>query len=412
MTSGPEAGVRSSDERGGHFDPRVPGAYLTADYFSQLAALRRTGRVHHLADDVYLVPGYDDVRLMSREPARFSSAHGVLVNDPLRTADVDPAAMAGSVLHTDPPEHREYRALVNREFTPRGVARYEARVRDLAVEVIDAVPDRGVVDGVTTLAAPFPVQVIAELLGVADGDRDDFRDWSDATIESPDSGDREVAQRAAHLWRFLDRHLRDRAEHPREDLVSMLVHAPFAGRTLSHAEARMFCLSLLVAGNETTRHLISGTLLALGEHPEQRAALAADPGLIPGAVEECLRWVTPIQAFGRTATEDTELAGVPIPAGAFVIMLYASANRDERVFGPTADRFDVTRPVDPPHLSFGFGEHLCLGAALARLEARVFLTELLVRMPGWEIAGEPEWTRSTLVRGMRALPLRRGTMPG
>lgn len=393
------------------FDPRVPGAYLAPDYFEQLAELRRTARVHHLADDVYLVPGYDDVRVVSRDPARFSSARGVLVNDPLRHADVDPAAMAGSVLHTDPPEHREYRAVVNREFTPRGVAQYETRVRELAVEVIDAVPERGVVDAVATLSAPFPVQVIAELLGVDDGDRDDFRDWSDAMIESPDSGDPAVVQRAAHLWRFLDRHLRDRAEHPTDDLVSMLVHAPFAGRTLTHAEARLFCLSLLVAGNETTRHLISGALLALWEHPDQRAALIADPGLIPGAVEECLRWVTPIQAFGRTATVATELAGVPLPAGTFVIMLYASANRDERVFGPSADRFDVTRPIDPPHLSFGFGEHLCLGAALARLEARVFLTELLARMPVWEIAGEPEWTPSTLVRGMRTLPLRRGTMP-
>jgi cytochrome P450 len=231
-------------------------------------------------------------------------------------------------------------------------------------------------------------------------------------IEAPDSKDPEVLAQAGELWRFLDEHLRDRVAHPRDDLTSMLVHAEFDGRPLTHAEARLFCLSLLVAGNETTRHLLSGTFLALWEHPDQRAALAADPSGIPAAVEECLRWITPIQAFGRTSTRAADVGGVALPADAFVVMLYASANRDEAAFGPTADRFDVTRPVDPPHLSFGFGEHLCLGAALARMEARIFLTELLARSPDWDVTGAPDWGPSTLVRGMRSLPLRRASMPG
>jgi cytochrome P450 len=306
------------------------------------------------------------------------------------------------VLHTDPPAHAEWRRLVNREFTPRGVAHFEPRVRELARAVLDAAPVGEEFDAVGALTAPFPVQVIAELLGVGDADRDDFRRWSDAMIEAPDTKDPEVLARAGELWQFLDAHLRDRVAHPRDDLTSMLMHAEFAGRPLTHGEARLFCLSLLVAGNETTRHLLSGTFLALWEHPEQRAALAADPSSVPAAVEECLRWVTPIQAFGRTSTRATDLAGVALPADAFVIMLYASANRDEAAFGPTADRFDVNRPVDPPHLAFGFGEHLCLGAALARMEARIFLTELLARTPEWEVTGEPEWAPSTLVRGMPA----------
>ncbi|MGZ4678356.1 MAG: cytochrome P450, partial [Acidimicrobiia bacterium] len=304
----------------------------------------------------------------------------------------------------------EYRTVVNREFTPRGVAHFEPRIRQLAAEVLDATPPEATVDAVAELAAPFPVQVIAELLGVEDGDRDDFRRWSDAMIEAPDTDDAEVLATAGELWRFLDEHLRDRARTPREDLVSMLVHAPFGGRTLSHGEARMFCLSLLVAGNETTRHLISGALLALWEHPDQRGLLAREPDRIDSAVEECLRWVTPIQAFGRTATRDTRIGDVAIPRDAFVIMLYASANRDEAAFGPTADRFDVTRAVDPPHLAFGFGEHLCLGAALARLEARIFLAELLARTPEWDVVGPADWAPSTLVRGMRSLPIRRATM--
>ncbi len=388
------------------FDPRVPGAYLAPDYFETLAALRRRAPVHQIDDDVYLVPRYADVRAISRDPATFCSSRGVLVNDPLRTA---PADMAGSVLHTDPPEHAEYRKLVNREFTPRGIAHLEDRVRTLARETVAALPD-GEFDFVELVASPYPVQVIAELLGVAGGDRDDFRRWSDAMIESPDSADPEVAASALELWRFLDEHLRHRERAPGDDLTSMLVHAELGGRRLTRAEARMFCLSLLVAGNETTRHLLSGAVLAFAEHPDQHARVAADRGLIPGAVEECLRWVTPIQAFGRTTTTATEVGGEAVPADAFVVMLYASANRDEAAFGPTAATFDVTRPVDPPHLAFGFGEHLCLGAALARMEAQVMFAELLDRVPDLVVTGEPAWTPSTLVRGMRTLPVSRGTI--
>ena len=167
----------------------------------------------------------------------------------------------------------------------------------------------------------------------------------------------------------------------------------------------ILCISLLVAGNETTRHLLSGTAVALAEHPDQRAVLAASPEAIPGAVEECLRWVTPIQVFGRTATRPTEVAGEAVDEGDFLVMLYASGNRDESVFGPSADRLDVTRPTTPPHLGFGFGVHLCLGAALARLEARVFLQELLARHPRWDLAGEATWVASSLVRGQATLPV-------
>ncbi len=164
-------------------------------------------------------------------------------------------------------------------------------------------------------------------------------------------------------------------------------------------------MSLLVAGNETTRHLISGGMMALADHPDQRAALAADPALIPAAVEECLRWVTPIQQFARTVTRDAEVGGVPVRRDDYLVMLYASGNRDEAAFGPTADRFDAMRPIEVPNLAFGFGEHLCLGAALARLEARILFEELLTRFPAYEIAGEAEWLPSSLVRGPHAVPI-------
>jgi len=161
-----------------------------------------------------------------------------------------------------------------------------------------------------------------------------------------------------------------------------------------------------VAGNETTRHLLTGGAVALSEHPDQRAALASAPEGLPGAVEECLRWVTPVHAFCRTPTEDLDVGGVPVAAGDYLVMLYASANRDESVFGPTADRFDVTRPVQPTHLAFGFGEHLCLGASLARLEARVFFEELLSRYPAYEVLGPPVRVPSTIVASVAELPVR------
>ncbi len=167
----------------------------------------------------------------------------------------------------------------------------------------------------------------------------------------------------------------------------------------------MFLLTLLVAGNETTRTLLSGTMLVLHEHPDQRAALAADPSLLPGAVEECLRWVTPVHAFCRTATEDSVVAGTRVSAGDYMCMLYASGNRDERVFGPDAARFDVRRRANPMHLAFGFGEHVCLGASLARLEARIFVGELLSRFPDYAVTGPAERVLSTTVAGIRSLPM-------
>jgi cytochrome P450 len=202
------------------------------------------------------------------------------------------------------------------------------------------------------------------------------------------------------LFAYLDRTVAARQSEPRDDMVSLLT-----ATDLRRDELIMFCLTLLVAGNETTRHLISGGAEALAANPDQRAALIADPTLLPGAVEELLRWVTPIQAFGRTVTTDVEIADQTVPAGDFVVLLYASGNRDETAFGPTASELDVRRPVDISHVAFGFGEHLCLGASLARLEARIVFEELLARFPDYELSGPPELTPSTLVRGARRMPV-------
>jgi cytochrome P450 len=380
-----------------------PGFFLRPDYFDVLERLRRSDPVHRTADGLVAVSRYEDVRSISRDPARFVSGRGVLVNDPLR----DPEGSGQntfSILHLDPPLHSAYRTLVNRQFTPRAVAVLADRIRQVVVEVLDAVPTDSVVDLVDAVAAPIPITVIAEMFGVPDTDRALFRRWSDAVIESPDTTDQERADELGQMAAFLMAHV-DSPVTRSNDLLDLLKQARLEDRPLTRTEILGFCLTLLVAGNETTRTLISGGVEALARHPDQRAALAGDPGLIPGGVEEILRWVTPIQAFGRTAVVDVEVSGVTIGAGDFVVMLYASANRDQEVFGPTADRFVVTRPSLPTHLAFGFGEHVCIGASLARLEARIFFEEFLARFPAYQLSGEPVYTRSTLVRGAHTLPV-------
>ena len=380
-----------------------PGFFLRPDYHDVLATLRRHHPVHRTDDGLVAVSRYEDVRAVSRDPVHFVSGRGVLINDPLR----DPAGTGRntySILHLDPPLHGAYRTLVNRQFTPRAVAELAGRIRQVVAEVLDAVDPTGVVDLVDAVAAPVPITVIAEMFGVPDADRALFRRWSDAVIESTDATDEERAAELGEMATFL----LDRIDAPAGRstvLLDVLKGATLEDRPLNRAEIMGFCLTLLVAGNETTRTLLSGGVEALARHPDQRAVLAGDPGAVPTGVEEILRWVTPIQAFGRTASEDVELSGVPVAAGEFVVLLYASANRDEGVFGPTADRFEVTRPSLPAHLAFGFGEHVCIGSALARLEARIFFTELLARFPRFELGGDPVYTRSTLVSGARSLPV-------
>ncbi len=389
------------DER--PIDPRDPSFFVREDYYDVLARLRAEDPVHQCAPGFWAVTRYEDIRSLSRDPGHFCSGRGALVNDPLRESE--PQSGSRSILHMDPPEHAEFRGLVNRRFTPRALSGLSESIRSTASALLDEVETRAEIDFVDALAAPFPLIVIAELLGIDESDREDFRGWSDAAIESPDLPPDETMAALGELSGFIVEHIRAKRERPGGDLVSLLVGSEVGGCPLSKEELFMFLLTLLVAGNETTRTLLSGATLALWEHPEQRASIAADPSLIPGAVEECLRWVTPVHAFCRTATEDTVVAGSRISAGDYLCMLYASGNRDERIFGEDAARFDVRRPTNPVHLAFGFGEHVCLGASLARLEARVFVEELLARFPDYEVSGTAERVRSTTVAGIRSLPV-------
>jgi cytochrome P450 len=382
-------------------DPRDPAFFARPDFHEVLARLRADDPVHHCDSGFWVLTRYEDIREVSRDPARFCSSRGALVNDPMR--DGKPSVASRSILHMDPPEHAAFRGLVNRRFTPRALAGLEEFVRKTAASLLDDVEATEEIDFVSSLSAPFPLSVIAELLGIEATDRDDFRRWSDAAIESPDLPRDETATALGELSAFLVDLIRSKRERPGDDLVSVLAASEVGGSPITNDDLFMFLLTLLVAGNETTRTLLSGAAVALYDHPDQRAVLASERGLAANAVEECLRWVTPVQAFCRTATEDVELNATPIARGDYVCMIYSSANRDERIFGADASRFDVGRPSNPVNLAFGFGEHVCLGASLARLESRIFLEELLARFPRYEVTGTPERVLSTTVAGIRSL---------
>ena len=375
-----------------------------ADVESTYAWLRAEDPVHRWGDSSWVVATYEEIREVSRDQARFSSAHGVLVNDPKRVHG-QRASGAPSILEMDPPQHPRYRATVSRAFTPRAVAGMEPRIRELATDALDRVPLDREIDFVEQVAVPLPLLVIAELLGMADVEQAQFRTWSDETIKAADGLDADLGV-VTEFVGYMNEGIAAHRARPRDDVLQRLVDAEVDGHRLTDDELIVFCMSLLVAGNETTRNLISGGALALHGEPEQRAWLAADPvGRGAAAVEELLRWVTPVKAFARTATTDLTLGGRRIDEGDYVVLLYASGNRDEAAFGPTAGRLDVARVPDPAHVAFGFGPHLCLGASLARLEARVLLEQLLTRCPQYEITGDPQRLRSTLMNGIEGLPV-------
>jgi cytochrome P450 len=324
-------------------------------------------------------------------------------------ADIQPAPSgrgAASIIRMDPPDHNRHRKLVIGAFTPSRIEHMEGWIRDIAVESLEAVDASRSVEFVEEIAVPMPMFVIAELLGIPREDHATFRRWSDHMIEAGGGNiGPETGKVVGELVAYVSAVTSERRRRPQEDLISRLVEAELDGERLSDDEIASFCLTLLVAGNETTRNLIAGGALALMQHPEQRDRLTAAPSLLPGAVEEMLRWVTPVRNFVRCAVADTELRGKQIREGDYLALFYASANRDEEIFGEDAESFDILRTSARRHVSFGFGEHLCLGAALARLEARVLFEELFRRWPRFELAGEPEPLHSCLMNGLVRMPV-------
>jgi cytochrome P450 len=347
---------------------------------------------------------------VGRRPRAFSSAHGTqLFEIPLRlrgTSTPEIADLAPSIIQMDPPAHNRHRKLVMSAFTPRVVAALEPRMRALVRKSVASIRPGEPFDFVEAVATPLPMLVIAELLGVPSTDYEAFRRWSDVMIEAGGSGARpETLSTLIELFGYMVEKAAERRRSPREDVLTRLALAELDGERLGDAELAVFCMTLLVAGNETTRNLIAGGMHLLLQHPSQWQKLCADPTLVPNAVEEMLRVGSPIRNFVRRVQHDTELAGKRLRAGEYVALFYGSANRDESVFGPDADSFDILRPDAGRHVAFGFGEHLCLGASLARLEARVLFEELIARGPGFSLAGPVERLASTLVNGITRMPV-------
>ncbi|MFI5317327.1 MAG: cytochrome P450 [Myxococcota bacterium] len=412
------------------YDPT--NAEVRRDPYPHYRELRAVAPVHFVeSTSFYTVARQRDVREVLRDTGAFSSRamRGVGPNGRTQTpftgaGDASPEAIARliaalpfppqelagarSVIFADPPEHDSLRAIVNRGFTPRRIAALEPRIREIARACIADVRGKGELDLVEDLAIPVPVTVIAEMLGIDPERRADFKRWSDVIVAA--SANRITGRATAspvnafiELLQYLAQVIDERRRAPREDLISTLLRAE-GGETLKPAEVVTFTLLLLIAGNETTTNLLGNALLALTEHPDQLALVQREPGRVPALVEEALRFDSPAQALLREATRDTEIAGVAIPRGAIVAPLLGSANRDEEAF-PGGERFDLTRER-PNHIAFGLGVHFCLGAALARLEARVALEELFqLRNLARKDDSPPERLDSFQLRGLRKLPL-------
>jgi len=306
------------------------------------------------------------------------------------------------LINMDPPQHTRYRRLISRAFAARAIERLEPAIREIARDCLARVRPGHTCDFVEAVAAPLPNRVIFELLGVPLADRD--RLIAQANVMIDQSGTEAALGAAMGTYSYALQLAAERRRQPGDDLVTQLVRAEVDGERLSDPEITAFFLLLVVAGTETTRNLISGGLVTLLENPGELSRMRADRALLPSAIEEMLRHVSPVTQFRRTANRDAEFQGQKLREGDMVVLAHASANRDEAVFADP-DRFDVGRAPNP-HLAFGLGAHLCIGAALARMEGRVLYEELLARFGAAELDGAAVRVRSNFINGYRHLPVR------
>ncbi|HVB90757.1 MAG TPA: cytochrome P450 [Acidimicrobiales bacterium] len=354
----------------------------------------------------WAVTGYDDCVTVNRDWEHFSSARrsslfGEMDEDQLAQQQL-------MMVNMDPTMHTRYRRLVNHGFTPKMVRDLHQQIIGFADGIIDSVCERGTADFVEEISAELPLLVIAELLGVPGEDRRMVFEWSNRMIGSEDPEYQipgvDPGEAAMQVYSYAEELAADRRLAPRHDLISVLIDAEVEGEKLDQLELDLFFLLLIVAGNETTRNLMSGAMTAFFDHPEQWELLRRDRSLLPGAVEEMLRFVTPVMHFRRTATMDTVLGGQELKEGDKVVFWHTSANRDEKVFSDP-DRFDIVRTPNN-HIAFGGGgPHFCLGANLARMEIMVMFDRLLDRIPDIRLDGEVQRLQSNFINGTKHIPV-------
>ena len=376
----------------------------------QFDVLRREDPVHwHPEPDgpgFWAVTKHADVRAVSHDWETYSSELGATF---IPTQDEEILAQLRlSILNMDPPLHNRARRLVSKAFTPRMIAKLVDEIDRRAEAVIDGVIDRGECDFVEDIAAQVPVQMICEMIGLEPEQWPRMFEISNDVIgarNDPEYAHVDAEAASGEIYALCDAVAEDRRQHPRDDLMTALVQAEIDGERLDNLELNLFFISLVVAGNETTRNLINHSLLALLDHPEQAERLRQDPSLWDSAVEEMLRWGSSIHNFRRTATRDTQLRGVDIAEGDKVVIYYASANRDEEVFD-SPHTFDVGRTPND-HVTFGGGGvHYCLGASLARAEIRATMRQVVERLPGIELVGPPDRLASDFVNGIKRMPVK------
>ena len=383
---------------------RLHGADTWADPFPLYAALREHDPVHRVdraEGDYWVLTRHADVLAAVRDPGTWSSAGGL-------TVERDELARIGlqdnpPMVMTDPPVHTDFRRLVSRGFTPRQVEAVEPDVRAFVVERLEALRADGSGDVVARLFKPLPSMVVAHYLGVPEADRDRFDGWTEAIVAANATGAyADVAGAVTELMGYFSWLVGHRAEHPADDTVSHLVAAGQADDADGLMRVLAFTFTMVTGGNDTTTGLLGSGVQLLAEAPGQHAQVLADPS---AAVEELLRLTSPVQGLARTTTRDVEVRGVTVPAGSKVLMCYAAANRDAEVFGPDAEELDVTRRPRQV-LTFSHGPHHCLGAAAARMTARVTLEELLTRLPSYSVDRDAvTWADGSYVRRPTSVPL-------
>jgi len=402
------------------FDPFAPG--FADNPYPQYATMRQQAPVYEHPFGFWLLTSYDDVSWLLRAPGLSVEDDNVAADSLLRQVreevygDGAPRASAISMLDRDPPDHTRLRRLVSKAFTPRAIQALRPRIADLVDGMLDAMAGAGEaggarqVDLVDALAFPLPFSVIAEMLGTPPADHDRIRRLTGTVVRSLEpvadpelvqaimAADEELSQIAADMIAW-------KRANPADDLLTALIHAEDDGDVLNDDELVAQTLLLYIAGHETTVNLIAGGTLALLRHPAQLALLRANPALVGNAVEELLRYDSPVQASRRITLEPVTVGGVTIPAGAFVMASLGSANRDQRFWGADADELRLDRDNARQHVSFGAGHHHCLGASLARLEATIAFERLVSRFPGLTLAGDVVWNGRMNLRGPAHLPV-------